>query len=597
MPDVDQGFECFIPLVCTDLDAWEGLQVRWQAPVEQILAGSDPAEACVCYVASDDVQGFEGCCPQRVSACHQGGLAEARCQQCVVVRAFDGLDLKFSQLSHARVPRPRNSLRVVDVRCHCRLLVVRCPRYSQVVAMAKPLTTTEMQSIKNLPEPELIERLKSLKAEQLRLLCAHVGTGVCGKKEDMQTRIHEVIVGNRQESEAAGVAQSPENREGRRRSPKLGKAATAMRAAVASDEIAAGQAAARDKVTFVAGETVGGGIGNHESDLMDDSFADDVPQKTGTSASAATAPMSWPAPPPAVPSLPAFGAQKEALKMFIGTPAPCHRAAAGTPLAEVRARAAAVRASLEDSLPKPPAVNVELEGRERDLAEEAARDFEPSNRDILNAIKAMRENMIVRDDVRADIAEAMQPVHERLDQVEIKSSQALDETKALHERLVTQEKASVMEFDRVGRLETSMQALRVTGPAGSSTSKTGKPDNSHLQVCFKGFTTDTLDGRVATIKQFMEKHFKNEKEYIACYDTRMKGPFDNRQPTDESFVQFLTPAARDRVLKRAKDGQLAKDLKSSKGASLKVDRMPSDHVRSRNFAMRSVRGADQEEAL
>ena len=56
MPDVDQGFECFIPLVCTDLDAWEGLQVRWQAPVEQILAGSDPAEACVCYVASDDVQ-------------------------------------------------------------------------------------------------------------------------------------------------------------------------------------------------------------------------------------------------------------------------------------------------------------------------------------------------------------------------------------------------------------------------------------------------------------------------------------------------------------------------------------------------------------
>ncbi len=26
MPDVDQGFECFIPLVCTDLDAWEGLQ-------------------------------------------------------------------------------------------------------------------------------------------------------------------------------------------------------------------------------------------------------------------------------------------------------------------------------------------------------------------------------------------------------------------------------------------------------------------------------------------------------------------------------------------------------------------------------------------
>ena len=56
MPDVDRGFECFIPLVCTNLDDWEGLQVRWQAPLEQILAGSDPSEACVCYVASDDVQ-------------------------------------------------------------------------------------------------------------------------------------------------------------------------------------------------------------------------------------------------------------------------------------------------------------------------------------------------------------------------------------------------------------------------------------------------------------------------------------------------------------------------------------------------------------
>ena len=45
------------------------------------------------------------------------------------------------------------------------------------------------------------------------------------------------------------------------------------------------------------------------------------------------------------------------------------------------------------------------------------------------------EKIVVRDDIRADITEALQPAHERLDTVDAKSTQALTETKALHQRL------------------------------------------------------------------------------------------------------------------------------------------------------------------
>ncbi len=107
---------------------------------------------------------------------------------------------------------------------------------------ANVLSTTEMQSIKELPEAELTERLKAMKADQLRQLCGHVGTGIHGKKEDMQARIFDAIKASC--FAPSETAKSPEGRDGRHRSPKHGTAATAMRALVASDETAAGQAAA-----------------------------------------------------------------------------------------------------------------------------------------------------------------------------------------------------------------------------------------------------------------------------------------------------------------------------------------------------------------
>ena len=77
---------------------------------------------------------------------------------------------------------------------------------------------------------------------------------------------------------------------------------------------------------------------------------------------------------------------------------------ATTPLAELKAPAVRVRKALAASLPQPPIVPQDLIGRERELAEEAARDYEPTSRDIMAAISMLSRSMVVREEIRADIS-------------------------------------------------------------------------------------------------------------------------------------------------------------------------------------------------
>ena len=114
---------------------------------------------------------------------------------------------------------------------------------------------------------------------------------------------------------------------------------------------------------------------------------------------------------------------------------------------------------------------------------------------------------------------------------------------------------------------------------------------AHVQVCFKGFSADTAVERADLIKSFMASHFPGNSssgEYIACIDTRMRGPWGSRTMSDESFVQFFTSEARERVMKAIIDGKLASNLASVKGAKLSVGRMRTDVHRSRDFAMRKA---------
>ena len=124
-------------------------------------------------------------------------------------------------------------------------------------------------------------------------------------------------------------------------------------------------------------------------------------------------------------------------------------------------------------------------------------------------------------------------------------------------------------------LRSDMRNLKVGSGVGPD-----KHDPNHLRIAFKGFSTENLDERVGAIKGFIEKH--QGKDAYVCIDTRTKGGFDDRKLTDESFAQFGTRDARDRVLKAIKE----RNFKTAKGNTVKIDRSKTEWQRGRDWAMR-----------
>ena len=106
-----------------------------------------------------------------------------------------------------------------------------------------------------------------------------------------------------------------------------------------------------------------------------------------------------------------------------------------------------------------------------------------------------------------------------------------------------------------------------------------KNDANHCRISFKGFSTENLNTRFEIVKQFVEKFQGNDT--FVCIDTRMPGPYSSRKPTNESFAQFSSRDARDRVLLALKDTF----IKTATGNTIKVFRSKTDFIRSRDWAM------------
>ena len=111
-----------------------------------------------------------------------------------------------------------------------------------------------------------------------------------------------------------------------------------------------------------------------------------------------------------------------------------------------------------------------------------------------------------------------------------------------------------------------------------------KEDIAHYRLSFKGFSKESHDVRVETLKSFMETNFPNEQ--YACVDHKTKGP-QKKEMSDISFVQFHTRGARDRVLKQIQSKNLKKHASDS-GSSLDIDRMRTQRQSQRNWAMRKA---------
>jgi len=208
---------------------------------------------------------------------------------------------------------------------------------------------------------------------------------------------------------------------------------------------------------------------------------------------------------------------------------------------------------------------------------------QPSNADIMAAITDMASHMALKDDVHVARLETVKelkefvrtevgPMKVAFANLESGVSVALNETKALHSRLVKQEQSSVIEFDRVGRLESEVEKIKAS-LASSSRSQGPARGNDDAEVrksiAFKGFTSDeSADSRVALLNAFMAEHFAGVK--YACVSHETTGPFQNKKLTDTSYVLLFDQFSADSALKKIKEDKGKYTCVSTKGKALKI---------------------------
>ena len=189
-----------------------------------------------------------------------------------------------------------------------------------------------------------------------------------------------------------------------------------------------------------------------------------------------------------------------------------------------------------------------------------------SLKDVMRRLNTMEKrqkvsNKKLREATKVVVAEAVNPIWDQL--------------RSTQEDVTQLGRSAVIHDDRLGKLETAMCNLNVG--AGS---RPDKNDPNHCRIAFKGFSTESVDSRYDAIKPFIEKYVG--KDAYICIDTRMKGGFDDRKPTNESYVQFGSRDARDRVLKAVKGN----NFKTDKGNIIKVYRSKTEWQRGRDWAMR-----------
>ena len=222
-------------------------------------------------------------------------------------------------------------------------------------------------------------------------------------------------------------------------------------------------------------------------------------------------------------------------------------------MVELRNRAASVRAALDASMPRPPVVSCALEGRELALAEEAALAYEPTGRDIMKVLGNIANNMVVKDDLRVEITEALHPVHAHMESINAKSERALDETRVLNERLALIERDKLSEGDRVANLEAEIRSLKAQLAGGSnSNSSSAKAfplnDPAFKQISFLGFPKgSSRQDMISEMERVSREKFADCKPSVT--EIRYKGPYGKREATLNGYIEFSYPDVREAALK------------------------------------------------
>ena len=379
------------------------------------------------------------------------------------------------------------------------------------------MAAAAFEELKALPKDEQHSQVQGLNAEQLRELVHYLGHPKAGTRVDNIPKVLAAL--------EDGGPNSPVGRDGRGRSPKLGRSAYALRSSAASqNEIAAK------------------GVDKTRSPTVEEFIGSGGPNPS--------------APIPAIQPLPGFMAAVDAAgagaNVVIQT----------VPGAEIDAAQAQAHAEM--------AVD-ESEASDASAVSDAPEvTGEVSTNDLMRKLNTMEKQR------KADKAQIQKKI---MAQTKVMISEAVDPLKdglAEVQSNITQLGQSAVILDnRVGTLESKFDKLHPGAP------RNDKGDLGHLRVAFKGFKTESLDERFEVLKAFVEKHLGTN--YV-CIDTRMKGEYQNRVASDESFVQFATPDARDRALTKLKDRKCT----SSKGVELKISKSKTEWQRHRDWAIRKA---------
>ncbi len=165
-----------------------------------------------------------------------------------------------------------------------------------------------------------------------------------------------------------------------------------------------------------------------------------------------------------------------------------------------------------------------------------------SLKDIMRNINTLKkqqkhDTMRSKEKTRVLIAEAVDPMWQ--------------EVRGMNVTLTDLSKASIAHDDRIGKLETEMQNLKVTGAAGVP--QRDPHDPAYCQVAFKKFPPATsIDAKIKAMQQFMKEKFPELRFMHAdiFYDKDGK-------PTQSGYVQFSTPKLARRVLDKVKAEKLS----------------------------------------
>ena len=387
------------------------------------------------------------------------------------------------------------------------------------------------EEILALPHAELLSTLAHGEYTDIQGLCKFIGINAKGQRAELERRVLEHVELLRASANPAGSSPSSSgSAPGRNRSPKRGAAASALRAAADKD--------AKEHKPRVGGEKT------METDPRTMNAAEyQAFILESSKASASAGPMSWP-PPPGMPQ-------------YASLATPVHRPGASLPslspdIASAKERVAEMRAK---------------------LASQNA-SGEPTNSDLMNAIIGMKEQMALKEDIEVakletvkEIRSEIAPLRESIADVDTKAAQALDETKMLHQRMVTAEQGQIREFDRVGRLESEVQELKKQ-LASVSSSSASSSDPAFRRISFLGFPAGSSRDLIITeMEKFATQKLPLFKHLFA--EIFYKGPRSKREPTNNGFLEFSSSDVRDAVLKH-----LGKDPTITVSGS-KVDIRPS----------------------